>query len=112
MYPEDWLALPELAASAEVFTLGRSAIVNPMGEIIAGPLEGTEGILTAEIDLAEIPRAKFDFDVTGHYARSDIFHLVVDRRPKPAVSWISAPENESVDARHHRHSFVRNADGE
>jgi len=88
-YPERWLSLPELADGDEIVTPGRSAIVNPMGEIIAGPLEGREGILTAEIDLSEIPRAKYDFDVTGHYARPDVFRLVVDRRAKPAVSWIS-----------------------
>jgi len=91
MYPRRWLSLPELATGDEIVTPGRSAIVNPMGDIIAGPLEGREGILAAEIDLSEIPRAKFDFDVTGHYARPDIFRLVVDRRAKPAVSWISDP---------------------
>lgn len=86
-YPEEWLSLPELASADDVLTPGRSAIVNPMGEIIAGPLEGREGIITAEIDLSEIARAKFDFDATGHYARSDVFSLHVDRRKKPAVSW-------------------------
>ncbi|HSM19982.1 MAG TPA: carbon-nitrogen hydrolase family protein, partial [Hyphomicrobiales bacterium] len=85
MYPERWLSLPELADGGEILTPGRSAIVNPMGEIVAGPLEGEEGILTAEIDLSEIPRAKYDFDVTGHYARPDVFRLLVDRRAKPPV---------------------------
>lgn len=89
MYPQRWLSLPELANGGEIVTPGRSAIVNPMGEIIAGPLEGREGILSGEIDLSEIPRAKYDFDVTGHYARPDVFRLVVDRRAKPAVSWIT-----------------------
>lgn len=96
MYPERWLALPELAGSDRIVTPGRSVIVNPMGEIVAGPLDGKEGILTADIDLAEIPRAKFDFDVTGHYARPDIFQLVVDRRPKPAVVWTT----QEADAQH------------
>lgn len=90
MYPERWLKLPELSGAMDVITPGRSAIVNPMGEIIAGPLEGREGMLTAEIDLADIPRGKFDFDVTGHYARPDVFQLIVNRRPTPAVSWISS----------------------
>jgi len=89
MYPPEWLDLPELSNIGEIITPGRSAIVNPMGDIIAGPLENTEGILTAEIDLSEIARAKFDFDVTGHYARPDVFRLMVDRSAKPAVTWSS-----------------------
>jgi nitrilase len=96
MYPEHWLALPELVGVGNIITPGRSAIVNPMGEIISGPLEGAEGILVAEIDLAEIARAKFDFDVTGHYARPDVFRLVVDRSAKPAVSWSSQLGVEAV----------------
>jgi len=86
-YPEHWLELPELAGGDDIVTPGRSAIVNPMGEIIAGPLEGQEGILAVDMDLDEIARARFDFDVTGHYARTDVFQLHVDRRPKPAVVW-------------------------
>jgi len=101
MYPERWLKLPELSGAGDVITPGRSAIVNPMGEIIAGPLEGREGMLFADIDLADIPRGKFDFDVTGHYARPDVFQLVVNRRPAPAVSWISQapqPGAETADS--------------
>jgi nitrilase len=48
--------------------------------------------LTADIDLDEIPRAKYDFDVVGHYARPDVFRLSVnERRTAPvtsAVEWI------------------------
>lgn len=33
----------------------------------------------------EIIRAKFDFDVRGHYARPDVFKPIVDERAKPAV---------------------------
>ena len=47
--------------------------------------DGAE-ILFADVDLDEITRAKFDFDVVGHYARPDVFRLVVDEEPKPAVT--------------------------
>jgi len=61
-------------------------IVSPFGEVLAGPLEGGEGLVTAEIDLGEIARGKFDLDVAGHYARPDVFRLTVDMAAKPAVS--------------------------
>jgi len=56
---------------------GGSLIVSPMGEVLAGPLRGGEGLLLAEVDLADVVRARFDFDAAGHYARPDIFTLDV-----------------------------------
>ena len=54
-------------------------------EVLAGPVYDAEAVLVAEIDLAAIPRAKYDLDVVGHYARPDIFALSVDTRAKPPV---------------------------
>lgn len=54
---------------------GGSMIVSPMGEVLAGPLRGGEGLIVADVDLTDIVRARFDFDATGHYARPDIFAL-------------------------------------
>ncbi|ABN67483.2 nitrilase [Scheffersomyces stipitis CBS 6054] len=64
---------------------GGSLIVNPYGDIIAGPLRGKEGLLTAEIDYDIIPQAKYDMDPVGHYSRGDIFQLTVDQTPRDAV---------------------------
>jgi nitrilase len=58
---------------------GGSLIVSPMGEVLAGPLRGGEGLLVAEVDLADVVRARFDFDAAGHYARHDIFRLDVSQ---------------------------------
>jgi len=69
-----------------VLMRGGSAIVDPLGKVIAGPDFDGETILYADIDIASIPAAKFDFDVTGHYARPDIFELRVDVAAKRAVS--------------------------
>lgn len=68
-----------------VMMRGGSAIISPMGKVLAGPDFSGETILYAQIDPADVMRAKFDFDVTGHYARPDVFELVVDTRAKPAV---------------------------
>ena len=78
MYPADLPGIEELAGQPEVMCRGGSAIVSPLGEVIAGPLYDGEGILYAELDLAEVARAKFDFDVVGHYARPDVFQLIVN----------------------------------
>ena len=60
---------------------GGSVIVSPLGEVLAGPLYGEEGILTAEVDLDDLVRSRMDFDVTGHYSRDDIFELKVKDQP-------------------------------
>lgn len=56
---------------------GNSCIINPRGEFVAGPLPEKEEILYAEIDLKQIPAAKRMFDVTGHYARPDVFKYFI-----------------------------------
>jgi nitrilase len=68
-----------------VMMRGGSAILSPLGRILAGPDFSGETILYAQIDPTEIMAAKFDFDATGHYARPDVFQLTVDTRAKPAV---------------------------
>lgn len=69
-----------------VMMRGGSAIVSPLGRVLAGPDFSGETLLYATIDPAEIARGKYDFDVTGHYARPDVFQLTVDTQPKRAVS--------------------------
>jgi nitrilase len=64
---------------------GGSAIVGPLGQVLAGPDFSSETILYASIDPMDVAPAKFDFDVTGHYARPDVFELTVDTRAKHAV---------------------------
>jgi nitrilase len=64
---------------------GDSIIVNPKGEIIAGPLNKAEGIIYAEIDFALISHAKWSLDVAGHYARPDVFKFAVNRVPNPII---------------------------
>ena len=70
-YPE--FLMDEVKNQPEVMCRGGSAIISPLGNILAGPLYDTEGILYAELDPREIIKAKMDFDVVGHYARPDVF---------------------------------------
>lgn len=68
-----------------VMMRGGSAIISPLGQVLAGPNFDGETILYAELDPRDIARGKFDFDVSGHYARPDVFELTVDTRAKPPV---------------------------
>lgn len=68
---------------------GGSAILAPLGEYLAGPLFEREGILTADLDLAKVIEGKYDLDVAGHYARSDVFRLVVNQAATPPVEVVS-----------------------
>jgi nitrilase len=70
-----------------IVSRGGSAIVDPLGHVLGGPIWDREGIVTAEIDLAAITRAHYDFDPVGHYSRPDVFTLTVDTRTKPAVKF-------------------------
>ncbi len=61
-----------------VLIRGGSVIANPQGVAIAGPVYDTEEILSAEIHPEQIIEGKYDLDVVGHYARPDVFRLVVN----------------------------------
>lgn len=85
MYPADFEVRDELEGAPEVLSRGGSAIVAPLGDYLAGPLFGQEGILVADLDLGLVVQGKFDFDVAGHYARPDVFRLLVNEQPAPPV---------------------------
>ena len=83
-YPDDY----ECALGDDPDTVllrGGSMIVAPLGQIMAGPDYSGETILYADIDPDEVVRGKYDFDVTGHYARPDIFNLSVNVGEQKAV---------------------------
>jgi len=73
-YPPDYVT----AIPGDILIRGGSVIVNPLGQVLAGPIYGEETVLTADIDLGEIAEAKYDLDVAGHYARPDVFDLRVN----------------------------------
>jgi nitrilase len=82
---EDWL------------NRGYSTIVGPDGDILAGPLIGEAGILTAEVDPSAARASRHEFDAVGHYSRPDVFRLVVDEEARQQT-WPTVQADTSPDA--------------
>ena len=84
-------AMPAEAGSLYVdadewINAGDSVVVAPGGKVVAGPLHASFGILYAEVDLERVGMARRSLDVTGHYARPDLFRLHVNTAPaRPVV---------------------------
>lgn len=68
---------------------GGSVIVGPLGDVLAGPLYGEPGLIVAGIDRDDLVRARYDLDVSGHYARPDVFKLTVDELPRAAATFVT-----------------------
>lgn len=85
-YPEDYPETIGYAADDTVIR-GGSAILDPMGNILAGPVYGRTEILMADIEPDTKTRSHLDFDAVGHYARPDIFRLHVDTEHKDPVTF-------------------------
>jgi len=72
---------------------GGSVIIGPMGDVLAGPVYGEEAIVSAKIDTDDIVRARYDLDVAGHYARPDVFTLMVDESSRQTVRCQNATDS-------------------
>lgn len=76
-----------------VVCAGGSVIISPSGAVLAGPNYDGEALISADLDLGEIVRAKFDFDVVGHYSRPEVLSLTVKDNTLNPVSFTSAAES-------------------
>lgn len=83
-FPADYAPI-QGNAPATVLIRGGSCMISPLGQVLAGPVFDQPTILTANLDLTEIARGKYDLDVVGHYARPDLFQLQVNPAPQQAV---------------------------
>lgn len=58
-------------------------------------------------DLHEIARAKFDFDVVGHYSRSELFNLTVMDEPTCPVTFTSTSARIEGSGRSFSNSLLK-----
>ena len=91
-FPTDLLCYDELAGQPDILHRGGSAVINPFGEYLGGPIWDEEGIAYAELDMGQIREAKFDFDVTGHYTRPDVMRLFVSEREQSSFNYENMPD--------------------
>jgi nitrilase len=76
-YPDDF-PLRALLEGVDVIGRGGSAILDPDGSYLAGPLYDEEGVLYAELDPARLWEERQRFDPAGHYHRPDVLQLTVN----------------------------------
>ncbi|ERI09839.1 carbon-nitrogen hydrolase family protein [Aneurinibacillus aneurinilyticus] len=88
MYPNDLACYDELASSPHEMSSGGSAVVGPLGDYIVEPVFGREDMLIADLDIRDVAYSQLDFDVVGHYARPDVFQLLVNEEKKESVKWL------------------------
>ena len=77
-----------LFKNEEWINSGDAVVIKPFGGVIAGPLHNEKGILYAIIDPEAARSSRKSLDVAGHYGRPDIFHLEIDRRAMPPLTFI------------------------
>ncbi|HLY97562.1 MAG TPA: carbon-nitrogen hydrolase family protein [Candidatus Angelobacter sp.] len=70
--PQEFTATNGQAAWVE---RGGSAIIAPNARYIVEPVFEREELIVADLDLTEIDKESMTLDVTGHYARPDVFRF-------------------------------------
>jgi nitrilase len=71
---------------------GDSVIVDPDGKIVAGPAREVETVLYADVRPEQLVGPRWQLDIAGHYARPDVFELLVHRTPRPLIRVVATPQ--------------------
>jgi nitrilase len=94
--PDRYAFKQEHLPDSEWINPGESAIVDPDGKILVGPVRNREEILYAEVDPRLTKGSRFQLDVAGHYGRPDLFELTVHQNPRPMVTMLEDAPSDDV----------------
>lgn len=95
--PEDQVPKDFYENNAFDLMFGGSCIINPFGEIVAGPEINKETIVYGDIDLKVNAMAKSIINLTGIYSRWDILSLGVREKQYESVIPLGVEETVSLD---------------
>ena len=73
--------------AAEWINDGDAVVYKPFGGLHAGPMRREKGLLISEIDVGAAAASRRKFDVSGHYARPDVFTLRVNRAKQSPIQF-------------------------
>ncbi len=74
--------------AVDPLTDGGSCIAGPDGEWIVEPVLEEEGLFTGTIDFNRVLEERQNLDVSGHYSRPDVTHLIVNRERQSTVKTV------------------------
>ena len=87
--PADIPNRDELFPDAEEWiNAGDAVVYKPFGGVAAGPMHQEKGLLVVEIEVEAARASRRKFDVSGHYARPDVFKLTVNRARQAPIAFV------------------------
>jgi len=93
--PKSFPLRDQVVRGRDLINDGGSMIVAPDGQVVQGPVIGKETILYADVLEDAIMAERLKLDPAGHYSRSDILSLNVNR--KRQEFWLSGRNNQEEE---------------
>lgn len=79
-YPTDLNEAEAISRLPDMVCRGGSCIVDPYGHYVTEPVWDEETVIYAELDMNLPAACKMEHDAVGHYARPDVFELIINDR--------------------------------